>query len=458
MNIVIVGDGKVGYTLAAYLAKEAHDVTIVDQDAAALEKASETLDVMCVKGNGANVRTLLEAGVDEADILIAVTTNDEMNMVCCLAAKQLGAMYTVARIRDPEYTESLTVLKDKLNIDLVANPERATAMEISRLLRFPFAINVETFAHGRVEMVEFRVDEFDPIVNMSLITLHQKYPGVLCSAVLRGYEAIIPDGHHVIRVGDRMHVLGDILSITNFFKKLGKDTKRVKSAMLLGGGHISHYFAKMTAGMGMKLTIIEVDPDKCRQLSEKLGDEVNIICGDSAEEELLEHENLTQFGALVCLTERDEENMMTGLYAVRRGVGKVIVKVDRPNYLDVLSDMGLDSVISPKLTTAETIMRTVRALARSQSSAVVEKLYRIVGDKVEALEFTAREGAAYLNIPLSKLRIRKGVLVAVLVRNRRIIIPFGDDHIEAGDTVILIARASSIGALEDALGEGEARR
>lgn len=458
MNIIIVGDGKVGYTLAAYLAQENHDVTIVDQDASALEKASETLDVMCVRGNGANVRTLLEAGADEADILIAVTTNDEMNMVCCLAAKQLGTKYTVARIRDPEYTESLTVLKDKLNIDLVTNPERATAMEISRLLRFPFAINVETFAHGRVEMVEFRVDEFDPIANMSLITLHQKYPGVLCSAVLRGHEAIIPDGHHVIRVGDRMHVLGDILSITDFFKKLGKDTKRVRSAMLLGGGHISYYFAKITAGMGMKLSIIEILPEKCRKLTEQLGDEVNIVCGDAAEEELLEQENLAQFGALVCLLDRDEENMMTGLYAVRRGVGKVVVKVDRPNYVDVLSDMGLDSVVSPKLTTANTILRTVRALARSQDSAVVEKLYRIVEDKVEALEFTAKEGAPYLNIPLSQLRIRKGVLVAVLVRSRRIIIPFGDDHIEAGDTVILIARASSIGALEDALGEGDARR
>ncbi|MBQ2956302.1 MAG: Trk system potassium transporter TrkA [Clostridia bacterium] len=458
MNIVIVGDGKVGYTLAACLAKENHDVTIVDQDAAALEKASETLDVMCVKGNGANVRTLLEAGADEADVLIAVTTNDEMNMVCCLAAKQLGAGYTVARIRDPEYTESLTVLQDKLNIDLVTNPERATAMEISRLLRFPFAINVETFAHGRVEMVEFRVDEFDPIANMSLITMHQRYPGVLCSAVLRGHEAIIPDGRHIIRAGDRMHVLGDILSITNFFKKLGKDTKRVRSAMLLGGGHISYYFAKSTAGMGMNLSIIEILPEKCRRLSEQLGDEVNVICGDAAEEELLEQENLTQFGALVCLLDRDEENMMTGLYAVRRGLGKVVVKVDRPNYVDVLSDMGLDSVVSPKLTTADTILRSVRALARSQSSAVVEKLYRVVEDKVEALEFTAKEGAPYLNIPLSRLRIRKGVLVAVLVRSRKIIIPFGDDHIEAGDTVILIARASTIGALEDAIGEGDVRR
>ena len=457
MNIVIVGDGKVGYTLATYLAQENHDVTIVDRDAAALAKASETLDVMCVRGNGANVRTLLEAGADKADVMIAVTTNDEMNMVCCLAGKQLGAKYTVARIRDPEYTESLTVLKDKLNIDLVTNPERAAAMEISRLLRFPFAINVETFAHGRVEMVEFRVDEFDPIANMSLRTLHQKYPGVLCSAVLRGHEAIIPDGHHVIRVGDRMHVLGDIMSITDFFKKLGKDTKRVRSVMLLGGGHISYYFARIIAGMGVKLSIIEINQKKCQYLSEMLGDEVSVICGDATEQELLEQENVSSYGAIVSLLDRDEENMMTGLYAIRRGVGKVIVKVNRLSYIDTLGDIGLESVVSPKQTTADTILRTVRALSRSQNS-VVEKVYRIVEGRVEALEFQAMEGAPYLNIPLSKLRIRKGVLVAVLVRHRKIIIPFGDDHIEAGDTVILIARASSIVALEDALGEGEAHR
>lgn len=457
MNIVIVGDGKVGFTLAEYLAQEDHDVTIIDRDAEALAKASERLDVMCIRGNGANVRTLLEAGVDKADILIAVTTNDEMNMVCCLAAKQLGAKYTVARIRDPEYTESLTVLKDKLNIDQVVNPERATAMEISRLLRFPFAINVETFAHGRVEMVEFRVDEFDPIANMSLRTLHQRYPGVLCSAVLRGHEAIIPDGRHVIRVGDRMHVLGDQLSITTFFKNLGKDTDRVRSVMLLGGGHISYYFARIIAGMGVKLCIIEINQKKCQTLSEQLGDEVSVICGDGTEQELLEQENLSRFGALVCLTDRDEENLMTGLYAVKRGVGKVVVKVNRLNYMDVMEDMGLESVVSPKQTTANTILRTVRALARSQSS-VVEKVYRIVEDRVEALEFSALEGAPYLGIPLSQLSIRKGVLVAVLVRNRKIIIPFGDDHIEAGDTVILIARASSIVALEDALGEGDAHR
>lgn len=457
MNIVIVGDGKVGYTLAKCLAQENHDVTIVDRDAAALAKASETLDVMCVRGNGANVRTLLEAGVDKADIMIAVTTNDEMNMVCCLAAKQLGARYTVARIRDPECTESLTVLKDKLNIDLVTNPERATAMEISRLLRFPFAINVETFAHGRVEMVEFRVDEFDPIANMSLRTLHQRYPGVLCSAVLRGHEAIIPDGRHVIRVGDRMHVLGDILSITNFFKQLGKDTKRVRSVMLLGGGHISYYFARIIAGMGVKLTIIEMNPKKSQQLSESLGDEVSVICGDATEQELLDQENLSSYGAMVSLLDRDEENMMTGLYAIRRGVGKVVVKVNRLSYIDVLGDIGLDSVVSPKLTTADAILRTVRALSRSQNS-VVEKVYRIVEGRVEALEFHALEGAPYLNIPLSELKIRKGVLVAVLVRNRKIIIPFGGDHIEAGDTVIVIARASSIVALEDALGEGDAHR
>ncbi len=454
MKIVIAGDGKVGYTLASYLAGENHDVTVIDRDAGALTKASETLDVMCVKGNGANVRTLLEAGADQADIMIAVTTNDEMNIVCCLAAKQLGAKYTVARIRNPEYTEGLTKLLDKLSVDLVANPERTTAMEISRLLRFPSALNVETFAHGRVEMVEFKVEEFDPIRNMSLKTMHQKYPGVLCCAILRGHEAIIPGGNHVIRVGDRIHVLGNIMSITSFFKQMGKDTNRVRSAMLIGGGHIAYYFAKITEGMGMKLTIIEEDEERCRWLQENLDDDVRIVCANGTEEEMLEQENLTAFGAFIPLTDHDEENMMTGLYAIRRGVGKVIAKVDRVNYMDVLAAMGLNCVVSPKLTTANTILRTVRALARGSNHSAIDKLYRIVEDKVEALEFTARADAHYINIPLSVLHIAKDVLVAVLVRNGKIIIPFGSDCIRAGDTVILIARASSVTTLEDALGEG----
>ena len=251
MNIIIVGNGKLGYTLAQYLSKDGHDITVLDVSQQALLRASETLDVMCVRGNGANVKVLIEAGVENADVILAVTGNDEQNMVCCLAAKQLGAKYSIARIRDPEYTESLTLLQKKLDIDMVINPERATAQEISRLLRFPFAINIESFAHGRVEMVEFRTEQTDPILNIPLSRLHSRFPHIQFTAVQRAGDSFIPDGASVLLPGDRVYATGDRESVTKFFKHLGKDTQRLKSALLIGGGHISDYLARIIAGMGI---------------------------------------------------------------------------------------------------------------------------------------------------------------------------------------------------------------
>ena len=448
MNIIIVGNGKVGYTLAQYLSKDGHDVTVMDVSQQALLRASETLDVMCVRGNGANVKVLIEAGVENADVIIAVTGNDEQNMVCCLAAKQLGAKYSIARIRDPEYTESLTLLQKKLDIDMVINPERATAQEISRLLRFPFAINIESFAHGRVEMVEFRAENTDPILNMPLSRLHNRFPHIQFTAVQRNGTAFIPDGASVLLPGDRVYATGDRESVTKFFKHLGKDTQRLKSALLIGGGHIAYYLAKIIAGMGVYMRLIEIDEKKCLRLSEQL-DNVMVICADGTDQEVLESENVADCGALICLTDRDEENLITGLYGARRGVRKVIVKVNRTNALDVMGDLGIDCAVSPKLTTANVILRSVRALNNSRNS-VVEKVYYMLGGSVEAYEFTALEGAPYLNIPLNQLKIRKGILVSVLVRDRKSIIPFGSDHIEAGDTVILTARAGTVVNLEDA--------
>lgn len=456
MNIIIVGDGKVGYTLAQFLSKDGHDITIIDKNAEALNRASETLDVMCVRGNGANVRTLIDAGIESADIIISVTGNDELNMVCCLAAKQLGAKYSIARIRDPEYTESLTMLQKKLDIDQVINPERATAQEISRLLRFPFAINIESFAHGRVEMVEFRVDPTDPIIGIPLSKLHGKYPRIQFSAAQRNGEAIIPGGNFEIAAGDRVYATGDRESITKFFKQLGKDTQRMKSALLIGGGHISYYLAKIIAGMGVRLRMIEIKEDKCNRLSEQL-DNVMIICADGTDQEVLDSESVGECGALICLTDRDEENIITGMYGARRGAKKVIVKVNRLNTLEVMEDLGIESVVSPKLTTANVILRSVRALNNSRNS-VVEKVYSMLGGKVEAYEFTALEGAPYLNIPLNQLNIKRGILVSVLVRERRNIIPFGGDHIEAGDTVILVAKAGSVVNLEDAFDLAEIKK
>lgn len=449
MNILIVGDGKVGYTLAEDLTAEGHDVTIIDRDSEALERAGDALDVLCVQGNGASVRTLLEAGADKADILISVMANDETNMICSLMAKRLGAKYTIARIRSPEYTDSLSLLQDGMGVDMVINPERGAAYEISRLFRYPFAANIETFAHGRVEMVEFRVEEKDGIAGVPLRSLSARSSKVLYCVCERDGSAIIPDGDFVINVGDRLHVAGDLMSITQFFRKLGRNTQRVRSAVLIGGGRISYYLAKIIAGMGVDLRIIEIDPDKCRYLSEVLED-ATVICGDGTDQDLLVTENLADMDAMVCLTDRDEENLMAGLFGVRAGAQKVIVKVNRMGYFDLLEGMGIDSVVSPKRTTANTILRQVRARAHTRGS-VIEKIHRVVGGQVEALEFTALEGAPYLGIPLSRLHIEKGVLVAVLVRDKTVIIPFGSDHIEAGDTVILMAKTSKIMGLEDAL-------
>ena len=448
MNIIIVGDGKVGYTLADQLSREGHDITIIDKNKQALRKASETLDVLCIMGSGANLRTLVEAGAEDTDIIIAATTNDEMNLVCCLAAKQLGTKYSIARIRDPEYTESLTLLQDKLNIDQVVNPERAAALEISRLMRLPFANNVESFSHGRVEMVEFKVEDGDKICRIPLSHLHSTFPHVQFTAVLRGNESIIPDGSFQILPGDRLYVTGERISVTAFFRQLGRDTQRVKNAMLVGGGHIAYYLSKTMAGLGTRLKIIEIDEERCRELSGSIDNGV-VILGDGTDRELLQSENLRGFDTLICLTDQDEQNLITGLYGKREGMRKVIVKVNRLDVDEVAESLNLESVINPKMSAANAILRLVDALD-SSSNSVMDKVYAMQGGRVEACEFVARENAPFLNTPLSSLSMKKGVLVSVIVRNRQVIIPFGSDCIQAGDRVILTARAGSISVLEDA--------
>lgn len=451
MHIIIVGDGKVGYTLAQHLSQEGHDITVVDNKRDALAKAVETLDVLSVRGNGANVETLLNAGADTADMVIAVTTNDETNMVCCLAAKQLGTKYTIARIRDPEYTQSLNLLLDRLSIDYVINPESVAAYEVSRLLRYPFADDIESFARGRVEMVEFRVRKDDPIVGHTLSESRKTNPGALYITAERNGEVIIPDGSFIPCDNDRLFVLAELATLTEFFRRLGRSTQRVRSAILIGGGHISHYMCRLLSGMGMQLKIIEIRGEKCRDLSEKLPD-VMVINGDGTDQELLESENLRGTDALICLTDRDEENLVTGLYATRIGVKKVVIKVDRLTFMDVLGDMGIDSVVSPKLSTTNEILRLVRARSHGeQSQSSADKLYRFLDGQMEALEFTAQEGGSYCGIPMRSLKLKPGILIAMLVRQRKVIIPFGDDHIEPGDTVLVVAKSHRLESLEQAL-------
>ncbi len=452
MRILVVGDGKLGHTLAEHLAKEGHDVVIVDRSDEVLQRSEDTLDVMCVKGNGANATTLMDAGADKADIIIAATAGDETNMLCCLIAKRLGAKYAIARIRDPDFNESLNILQRELDIDMAINPERATAQEISRLIRFPFANNIESFAKGRVEMVEFRAQEKDVVVGYPLKVLARKLQGlpqVLYAAVEREGRVLIPNGDFVIHAGDRVHVAADMVTITAYFRFLGKNSLRVKNVMLLGGGRISYYLARMIAPMGVHVHMIEINEQKANMLSESLPD-VNVIHGDGTDQELLEQEGLKQMDAFVALCDRDEENLMAGLFAVAQGVPKVIVKNNRVAYADIINAMGLDSIISPKSITCANILRYVRARANGMGTKV-EKLYRLMDGKAEALEFIARASDPYIGIPLRDLSVRPGTLVAVIVRHGKVIVPFGNDHIESGDSVVIIACQSGIGDLNEVI-------
>ena len=451
MRILVVGDGKVGHTIAEQLTREKHDVVIIDQDDEVLTKCEDTLDVICVRGNGANAKVLLDAQADRADILIATTASDETNMLCGLIAKRLGTKYIIARIRDPEYNDSLTLLQRELGIDMALNPERATALEIGRLLRFPFASNIESFAKGRVEMVEFRAQEHDVVVGHALKDLARMrgLPQVLYAVIEREGRVIIPTGDFIIQAGDRVHVAGDMVTITNYFHYLGKNSLRIRRVMLLGGGRISYYLAKMLVPMGIRVSMIEINERKANHLSELLP-EVNVIYGDGTDQELLDQEGLKDMDAFVTLSDRDEENLMTGLFAVRQGVPKVIVKNNRLSYADLINSLGLDSVVSPRSITCANILRYVRGRVNSEGTKV-ERLYRLMDGKAEALEFIARAGDPYIGIPLKDLRTRPGVLVAVIVRKGQVIVPFGNDHIEAGNSVVILSRDSGIKDLNEVI-------
>ncbi len=452
MRILIVGAGKVGKTLAENLTNEAHDVVIIDNDEDVLHRCEDLYDVMVVEGNGANAQTLIDAGAAHADILIAATAGDEINMLCCLIGKRLGAKYCIARIRDPKYNESLTLLQHELGIDLAVNPERATALEINKLLRFPFASNIESFAKGLIEMVEFRAQPKDPVTGCMLRDVPTRLPGlprVLFAAVERGGQVSIPTGDFTIQAGDRVYVAGDQIAITNFFRYMGRDTHPVKNVMILGGGRISYYLARMITPLGMHVTMIEIDPDKATLLSEDLP-HVNVLLGDGTNQELLEQEGLQNMDAFITLCNRDEENLMTGLYASTQGVPKVIVKNNRVNYADVINRMGLDTIISPRQITGAYILRYVRARIGGHGTKV-EKLYRLIDGKAEALEFIAREGEKYIGVPLKDLKMRENTLVAVIARRGKVIVPFGNDHIESGDSVIIITCEAGLGDLNEVI-------
>ena len=444
MKIIIVGDGKVGFTLAEHLSREEHDVTIIDTSDNALQKASDTLDVMCIKGNGASLTALKEAGADTADLLIAVTNLDEVNMVCCLTGKRLGAKYTIARVRNFEYTAAQGMLKMGMGIDLLINPENDTAVEISRILRFPSAANIETFYRGRVELMSFRAREEDFFIGQPLSALSRKVrdlPILFCAAE-RNEEVLIPDGSFVPQVGDKLYLIGAPLGLHGFFELMGRYAPKIRNVFVVGGGRITFYLAALMERMNMKVTIVERKEERCRQLSELLPHTL-VINGDGTDQELLESENVSAADAFVALTDRDEDNLIISLYALQKGLKKVVAKCNRQNYTGIVQHLGLDSVISPKLITAGHILQVVRGMQNSKGS-VMNALYRIAEGGAEAAEFAVNGTTRHLHTPLKDLRLKRGVLIAVIIHQGQVIIPVGSSVISSGDTVIIISRGMGI--------------
>lgn len=448
-----MGDGKVGFTLAEHLSREEHDVTVIDTNDDALRRASESLDVLCVKGNGASIMALRESGVDTADIIIAATSLDEVNMVCCLTAKRLGAKYTIARVRNVEYAVELSVLKKELGIDMVINPENATAVEISRLLRFPSAANIETFYRGRVELIGFRVQEDDFICGHSLAELNHRVkelPILFCAAE-RGDEVIIPDGRYAPQAGDKLYLIGQPIGMSQFFKLLGRYTPKVKDVFIVGGGRIAHYLTAILEGMNMHVKLVERNMDRCRHISEVLP-RTMVICGDGTDQELLESESVSASDAFIALTDRDEDNLIISLYAMQMGIGKVIAKSNRQNYAGIARAVGLDSVISPKLITANQILQVVRGMENSKGS-VMTALYKIASGNAEAMEFVVNQTTRHLGQPLKDLKLKRGILIAVIIHHNRIVIPEGSSSMSQGDTVIIVSRDQGILDVNDIFDE-----
>ncbi len=450
LKIIIVGDGKVGFALAEHLSQEEHDVTVIDTNDDALRRASEALDVLCVKGNGASITALREAQAGTADVVIAATSMDEINMVCALAAKRLGAGYTIARVRNVEYAMELALLKDALGIDMVINPENATAVEISRLLRFPQAADLETFCRGRVELISFRVREGDFVADQPLSALSgklQELPMLFCAAERGEGDVVIPNGAFVPRVGDRLYIIGQPTGLTDFFRLLGRHTPKIRNAFLVGGGRIAYYLAAILDRLGIQVKIVERSEERCRVLSEALP-RATILCGDGTDQQLLEEEDVSAADAFVALTDRDEDNLIVSLYAMQQGIPKVVAKSNRQNYEGIAHAAGLDSVISPKYITAGQILQVVRGMQNSKGS-IMNALYKIADGHTEAMEFVANETTRYRGVPLKELKLKEGILIAVLVHQGKIIIPDGSAVISAGDTVIIVSRSHGILDIND---------
>ncbi|MEY8336469.1 Trk system potassium transporter TrkA [Lachnospiraceae bacterium 62-35] len=448
MRIIIIGCGKVGLTLAEQLCEENHDVVIIDSSVKSLQEVSEDVDALKIVGNGSSIQTLLEAGVDQADILIAVTESDELNLLCGLIAKKAGNCHTIARVRNPVYNKEIGFLKERLGISMIINPELAAAAEIARLLRFPSAINIDTFAKGRVELLKFKLRREFGLDQMAVYSLQEKLKSnVLVAAVERGEEVFIPNGDFVLRNGDSISIIASPQNAAAFFHTIGLKTNQVKNCMIIGGGKIAYYLAKQLIDMKIAVRIIEKDTKQCEYLSEFLP-EAMVVNGDGTDKKLLLEEGLEKAEGIVTLTNMDEENIFVALFAKNKSSAKLVTKVNRIDFDDIIGHLDIGSVIYPRYITSDYILQYVRAMHNSIGSNV-ETLYQILDNRAEALEFSIHEKSQVTGIPLMRLSLKNNLLIGCIHRKGKIIIPRGHDSIEVGDSVIIVTTQKGLHDIQD---------
>ncbi len=450
MNIILVGCGKVGNALARKLIDEGHNITVVDTDNARIQHITEELDVMGVVGNGSSIAVLEEAGLENADVFLAVTGSDELNLLCCMFAKKAGQCRAVARVRNPLYSKELEFIRQQLGISTIINPELATAREISRLLRFPAANKIDTFADGKVRLIKFRLTDAHGLDAMPLKDIPTRLGcDVLICAVEREHEVIIPDGEFRLQDGDMVTVLATREKAVEFFKKLQLPVAPVKNALIVGGGSIGYYLAKELLEHHIRVRIVEKDINRCEVLAEMLP-EATIIHGDGTDRQLLLTEGLHLAEAFVSLTNLDEENIFLALFAKKQGVATTAAKVNRLDFDDIIDDLDIGSVVYPKYITCDFIVQHIRAL-QNASGSNVKTLYRILDDRVEALEFTVLTESKVTELPLAKLNLKPNQLICCIMRDGEVIIPRGGDKIQVGDSVIVVTLSQGLHDISDIL-------
>lgn len=448
LKIIIVGCGKVGANLVDQLSKEGHDITVIDKKAEKIQDITNIYDVMGLVGNGASYSTQMEAGIEETDLIIAVTDSDELNLLCCTVAKRVGKCAAIARVRTPDYSEETGYLREQLGLALIINPELEAAREVARILYLPTALEVNSFAHGQAELVKFKVPEGNLLNGLSLAYLGKNITNdILICAVERNGEVYMPNGDFVLHSGDVVSFVSERHIARDFLKQIGLATRQVKDTMIIGASKAAYYLAKELLNMGISVKIIEKEKENCESLSVNLPKAI-IINGDGTDPDILKEEGIETVQSFIPLTGIDEENIMLTLYAKQVSKAKVVTKINRVNYKQVINNLDLGSLVYPKYITSEAIIAYVRAKKNSMGSNI-ETLYHMFDSRVEAIEFIVEENSKVSGVPIKDLKLKKDVLISFINHNGHIIIPTGNDEIEDGDTVMIVTKNTGFTGIDD---------